>query len=172
MTNGIITVYHNVGLKHAIEYNEMPLANEQHLGEIAKYVGETTLSYTQGHYYQCLKSGTLSPTYSWENADSIGNLLPIEVWNRYNYEAWFFGGQGSGLNKGYSDANDFDCRIWYNKNNNLNKSNFSKGDIVVQGELSINIQTQDDLKGYEIFNIKSINDNNFGINQHIHIGGK
>lgn len=102
----------------------------------------------------------------------------LEKWTRYNYgtsdnlTVWFFGGEGSGINKGYDNANDFDCRMWYDKNPNLNAANFSMGDIVVQGTLDIDIQTQEDLKDYLIYNITSINDNNFGHNKHIHLGGK
>ena len=171
-TRGIITIYHNAGLQHAIEYTEMPSAGEQHLGEIAKYTGETTLSYTQGHYYQCLKSGTLSPTYSWESADDIGHLLPVEIWNRYNYEAWFFGGKGARINKGYDNANDVEVRIPYEKNDNLDIKHFSEGDIIVCESLELNITSQEDLKNYEIYNLTSINNNNFGTEPHIHIGGK
>lgn len=96
-----------------------------------------------------------------------------ETWTRYNYDnIWFFGGQGSGINKGYENANDFDCRIWYDKNTNLNIENFARGDIVVQGKLETNINTQQDLSEYLVYNITSINDNNFGESPHIHIGGK
>ena len=95
-----------------------------------------------------------------------------EKWKRFNYnDVWFFGGKGAGINKGYENANDFDCRIWY-KNNNLDIANFSIGDIVVQGTLTNDIETKKDLKDYNVYNITSINDNNFGNNPHIHIGGK
>lgn len=102
----------------------------------------------------------------------------LEVWTRYNYgtkekpTAWFFGGQGSGINKGYENANDFDCRIWYEKNDGLDINNFARGDIIVQDELDFDINTQQDLSEYLIYNITSINDNNFGGSPHIHIGGK
>lgn len=97
----------------------------------------------------------------------------LETWTRYNYEkVWFFGGRGAGINKGYDNANDFDCRIPYDKNTGLDINNFEVGDIVVQGALDINITTQEDLNEYLIYNITSINNNNFGNNPHIHIGGK
>jgi len=54
----------------------------------------------------------------------------------------------------------------------LNIKAFNIGDIIVQGTLTQNINTQQDLKGYEVYNITSINDNQFGTNPHIHIGGK
>ena len=97
----------------------------------------------------------------------------LEVWQRFNYEkVWFFGGKGAGIRKGYENANDVEIRIPYESNESLNMSNFDIGDIIVKGTLTTDIQTQQDLEGYEFYNITSINDNNFGINQHIHIGGK
>lgn len=96
----------------------------------------------------------------------------FEKWARYNYDnVWFFGGKGASLNKDYDNANDVQIRIPY-KDNNLSIGNFSIGDIVVQGTLDFDINTQQDLKEYLIYNITSINDNNFGNNPHIHIGGK
>ena len=97
----------------------------------------------------------------------------LETWIRYNYDkVWFFGGKGAGIRKGYENANDVEIRLPYNQNENLEVTNFDIGDIIVKGTLTTNIQTQQDLIGYETYNITSINDNNFGINQHIHIGGK
>lgn len=97
----------------------------------------------------------------------------LEMWTRYNYDkAWFFGGKGAGINKGYDNANDVQVRIPYDQNNNLNINNFAIGDIIVEGELTTNIETQEDLNSYLIYNITSINDNNFGNNKHIHLGGK
>lgn len=97
----------------------------------------------------------------------------FEKWTRYNYEnVWFFGGKGAGINKGYDDANNVDIRIPYGQNANLDIGNFSIGDIVVQGTLETDIETEEDLGDYLTYNITSINNNNFGNNQHIHIGGK
>lgn len=97
----------------------------------------------------------------------------LETWTRFNYDnAWCFGGKGASINKGYDNANDFEARLPYDLNSNLNIANFSIGDIIVQGELTINITTQQDLSNYLIYNITSIKNNNFGSNQHIHIGGK
>ena len=104
---------------------------------------------------------------------TIDDDIRLEKWVRYNYDnVWFFGGKGSGINKGYENANDCDIRIWYEKNDNLNIANFSIGDIVIKGTIDTDITTQQDLKNYEVYNITSINDNNFGINPHIHLGGK
>ena len=95
----------------------------------------------------------------------------LEKWTRYNYDkVWFFGGRGASINKGYENANDVEIRIPYDEN--LNVNNFNVGDIIVKGALDFNIQTQQDLKSYQIYNITSIKDNNFGNNPHIHIGGK
>ena len=96
----------------------------------------------------------------------------IEKWERYNYnKAWFFGGKGASINKGYDNANDVEIRLSY-KLNNLNINNFAIGDIIVQGNLEIDIQRQQDLKDYFVYNITSIKNNNFGTSPHIHIGGK
>lgn len=97
----------------------------------------------------------------------------LEKWRRYNYDkVWFFCGKGASINKGYDNANDVEIRLPYSKNNNLDINNFAIGDIIVEGNINQNISTQDDLNGYLIYNITSINNNNFGINKHIHIGGK
>lgn len=94
-------------------------------------------------------------------------------WIRYNYDnVWFFGGKGAGINKGYDNANDVEVRIPYGANANLDINNFAIGDIIVQGILKTDITKQQDLSDYLIYNIKSINNNNFGNNQHIHLGGK
>lgn len=97
----------------------------------------------------------------------------LETWQRFNYEnVWFFGGKGASINKGYDNANDVEIRLPYNKNNNLDINNFSIGDIIVQGTIDLQINTQQDLKDYLIYNITSIQNNNFGNSKHIHIGGK
>lgn len=96
----------------------------------------------------------------------------LEKWIRYNYDnVWFFGGKGSGINKGYENANDVQIRIPYDANE-VSIDNFAIGDILVQGELVSDIETQQDLENYQTYNVTSINNNNFGNNQHIHLGGK
>ena len=103
---------------------------------------------------------------------TLDEATRLEKWIRYNYEnVWWFGGKGSSINKGYENANDVNVRIPYDKNE-IDISNLAIGDIIVKGTLDIDITTQQDLKNYEIYNITSINDNNFGINRHIHLGGK
>lgn len=97
----------------------------------------------------------------------------FEKWQRFNYEnVWFFGGKGASTNKGYDNANDVEIRLPYDSNADLDVSNFAIGDIIVEGNLTQDIQTQDDLRNYLVYNITSIKNNNFGNNQHIHIGGK
>ncbi len=95
------------------------------------------------------------------------------LWTRNNYnKVWIFGGRGSRINKGYDNANDLDVRISYGQNANLDIANFSIGDIVVEGTINQDISSQQELSGYLVYNITSINDNNFGNNPHIHIGAK
>lgn len=102
----------------------------------------------------------------------FNSTTKLETWTRYNYEnVWYFGGVGASINKGYDNANDVDIRIPYSKNSDLDITKFSKGDIIVKGTLTTNIETQQDLSNYQIYNITSINNNNFGNNQHIHLGG-
>ena len=96
----------------------------------------------------------------------------LETWTRFNYDkVWFFGGHGAGINKGYENANDFDCRIPYEKNSGLDIANFSIGDIVIPDTITTDIISQKDLN-VDFYNITSINDNKFGNNPHIHLGGK
>ena len=96
----------------------------------------------------------------------------LEKWKRYNYyKVWWFGGKGSSVNKGYDNANDINIRIPYLLNN-IDIANIQIGDILVKGDLATDINTQQDLVEYEVYNITSINDNDFGNNPHIHIGGK
>ena len=103
---------------------------------------------------------------------TLDEATRLEKWIRYNYDnVWWFGGKGSSINKGYENANDVNARIPYDKND-IDISNLSIGDIIIKGTLNTDITTQQDLKNYEVYNITSINDNNFGVNPHIHLGGK
>lgn len=103
---------------------------------------------------------------------TLDNTTKLEKWIRTNYDnVWFFGGKGAGLNKGYENANDVDIRIPYDSNE-IDLSNIAIGDIIIGDELTIDISQQQDLKGYQVFNITSINNNNFGNNPHIHLGGR
>lgn len=99
-------------------------------------------------------------------------LNKLETWTRYNYDkVWFFGGKGASRNKGYDNANNVDIRIPYNEND-ININNIQIGDILVKGTLTAEITTQQDLSNYEVYNITSINNNDFGNNPHVHLGGK
>lgn len=98
----------------------------------------------------------------------------LEKWIRFNYDkVWLFGGHGAGINKGYENANDVQVRIPYELYENLDINNFKIGDIIVKGKLDLDINVQQDIpKEYEVYNITSINNNNFGTKAHIHLGGK
>ena len=94
-------------------------------------------------------------------------------WIRYNYDkVWFFSNQSSNMNKGYDEMNNVQIRIPYDQNNNLSIDNFAIGDIIVQGKIETEITKQQDLSDNLIYNITSITNNNFGDNQHIHLGGR
>lgn len=96
----------------------------------------------------------------------------FETWVRHTYDnAWVFGGKGASINKGYDNANDIEIRLPYSKND-LDINDFAIGDIIVEGTLTEDIHTQSDLSDYLVYNITSIKNNDFGTNQHIHIGGK
>ena len=103
----------------------------------------------------------------------LDEITHFEKWTRYNYDkVWFFGGKNANINNGYTETSFAEIRIPYDQNPELNIKNFAEGDIIVQGTLDIDIDKQTDLKEYDIYNITSIKNNNFGKNQHIHLGGK
>lgn len=105
--------------------------------------------------------------------DGLDIATHLEKWTRHNYDnVWFFGGKGASTNKGYDNANDVQVRIPYDLNEGLDISDFAIGDIIVQGTIDIDINTQKDLKDYLIYNVTSITNNNFGKSKHIHLGGK
>lgn len=119
------------------------------------------------------------------------NENKLTKWTRYVFKnVWVFGGKGSSINKGYENANDVNVRIpmEYIEDTSI----FAIGDIVAIGtptfelypdkNLFVNdnlfLGTQNDiirqcqLNGIEFYNVTSININNFGNNQHVHLGGK
>ena len=103
----------------------------------------------------------------------LDNTTHLEKWTRYNYSnVWIFGGKGASINEGYDNANGVEVRIPYDQNNGLDINNFAIGDIIIEGTLETDINTQEDLQGYLIYNITSIKNNNFGGSKHIHIGGR
>ena len=99
---------------------------------------------------------------------NLNNTTHSVEWERINYDkVWFFGGKGSSVNKGYDNANNVDIRIPFP---NVDVSKISIGDILVKGRVETNITSQSDLN--DTYNITSININDFGLNPHIHIGGR
>lgn len=97
----------------------------------------------------------------------------LEKWERYYIEkVWWYGGKGANTQMGYENANDVQIRIPYKMNENLNIANFSIGDIVCKGNIEKTITSQSELNGVEFYNITAINNNTFGNNAHIHLGGK
>lgn len=101
---------------------------------------------------------------------SINVATRLEQWTRYNYSnIWFFGSVGAGINKGYDNADSVEIRIPLTGSVDIN--NFAIGDIIVQGSLTTDITTQQDLTG-ETYNITNIKNNNFGGTPHIHISGR
>lgn len=50
----------------------MPIAKEDFENKIIQYIGTTTSTYTNGHFYKCVSDGQTTPTYSWEEVN-LGN---------------------------------------------------------------------------------------------------
>ena len=97
----------------------------------------------------------------------------LEKWERYYIEkVWWYGGKGANTQTGYENANDVQIRIPYDINENLNIDNFNIGDIVCKGNIEKTITSQSELNDVEFYNITAINNNTFGNNAHIHLGGK
>ena len=95
----------------------------------------------------------------------------IEKWEKHYYPyIWWYGRSNGTINKGIEESKSLDIRIWYDKNENLDISDFSLGDIVVKGSQA-SINTQQDLEGLEYYNISSISNNTNGTRPHIHLGG-
>lgn len=49
----------------------------------------------------------------------------VETWISKSYDAWFHGGKGASINKGYDNANDVNIRIPYDVNDDLDINNIS-----------------------------------------------
>lgn len=97
----------------------------------------------------------------------------LEKWERhYIKNVWWYGGKGVNTQKGYENANDVQVRIPYETNDDLNIAVFNMGDIVCKGNVEKPITSQSDLNEEEYYNITAINNNTFGNNAHIHLGGK
>ena len=92
-------------------------------------------------------------------------------YTRYNYEkVWIFKQENVSLNKGLNDANNIVVRIPYNENE-IDISNISNGDILVEGTLENDISSLNDLNGYKTYTITSVTNNTFGTRPHVHIRG-
>ena len=96
----------------------------------------------------------------------------LEKWEKQSFKnVWFFSKQKTTIKNGYSDSNEFDCRIPYDRNN-INKLKIDIGDIIVEGITNLEINHQSELNNYKFYNITSITDNKTGLSQHLHLGGK
>ena len=98
----------------------------------------------------------------------------LDKWKRYLIEnVMWQGGKGASINKGYEKANDISIWIPYNGNEELETVPFSIGDIVVKGNVDIEITKQSDLD-MDNFCITTIIDNEYGMYnmQHIQLGAK
>ena len=101
----------------------------------------------------------------------IDTTTKLEKWERTFYpNVWFFGGKGAKIDVGYDNANDVNVRIPYTENPDISK--MAIGDIIVKGKVAFDIDAQQDLKGYETYNVTLIKNNTFGGTPHIHLGGK
>lgn len=101
---------------------------------------------------------------------TLNNTTKLEEWNKTIFtNVWVFRGKGSTTNQGYQNSNNMNVRIpmKYVKDTSL----FSIGDIVAIGKQN-DITKQSDLQGKDFYNITAININNYGSNQHIHLGGE
>ena len=95
------------------------------------------------------------------------------TWTRYNYDkAWVYKRNSAIQDKGYDESDKIDVRFSYELNKTLNKDNFAIGDIIVPQEVKLDINRQQELSDYCIYNITKINDNFYGINKHIHLSGE
>lgn len=96
----------------------------------------------------------------------------LETWTRFNYDnVWWYGGKGASTNAGYDNANDVQIRIPYDSNE-VDIKDIAIGDILVKGELNFDIVTQQDLLGYEQYNVTALYNNDFGSSPHIRISGR
>ncbi len=107
---------------------------------------------------------------------TIDTNTRLEKWIRINYGTknnptiWAHGGLGARFNKGFSEANDLQVRIPYSLNPETDINTFEIDDIIIIDEITDDIQTEADLIQYEVYKIRSITDNKFGNNPHVHLG--
>ena len=97
-----------------------------------------------------------------------------EKWAKKHYLGVFQGGLGASLNKGLEKANDVKIWLFYKDNKKLKIKDIHIDDIVVKGRVNTMITKQSDLNEFEIFNIMTLINRDYGSNemQHIFIGAK
>lgn len=113
-----------------------------------------------------------SMTFYHKTFDSVKKL---NKWTRYLIDAVMWqGGKGASINKGYVDAND--VRVWIPKDeNDLTNITFDIGDIIVKGDIELDITKQSDLQDIDdVYNITTILNQDFGSESmnHFELGGK
>lgn len=52
-------------IPEAIQYETLPTASEDELGNIYQFIGTTDATYTNGYFYKCVSDGGNPATYSW-----------------------------------------------------------------------------------------------------------
>ena len=107
---------------------------------------------------------------------TIDEQTRLETWQRFNYgtkdnyTVWSHGAKIAKINKGFTDNDNIKIRVPYELNENLDINNFSLEDIIIIDEITSDIESQQDLIGYDILKITSLTNDNFGNNPHIYIG--
>ena len=61
-----------------IQYETLPTASEDNVGDIVQFVG-TTGEYTNGYFYKCVSDGAVTPTYEWVEVISGGSGSTVTV---------------------------------------------------------------------------------------------
>lgn len=57
------------GKQDIFQFEIMPIASIDNLGQVIQYIGVTNSNYTNGYFYQCISDGGNPATYNWENID-------------------------------------------------------------------------------------------------------
>ena len=66
------------------QYETMPTASADNVGEIVQFSGTTDANYTNGYFYKCVSDGQEPATYSWTQVNvqpSSGGGLPSQIGN-------------------------------------------------------------------------------------------
>lgn len=132
----------------SIQKEELPVASEEEVNNIYQYIGETTASFTNGHFYKCVSNGGSTPVYSWEET---------EVSRTYKTISRNPAGGSSGLDAGFLIRNFIDVTDSASKEINSYLLTLINN---VNNSISIILQTTyDDYLGYGVKAI-AIEDNN------------